>query len=122
MNKSDIREVLVNLRKYDFHVKVFQSHRKIYNAVGMSDLLIIDNKTGRVIFLEIKTKEDRKRKEQVELMKYVNECQGLGIMYILATENNVNEIHRLIAIKDYYNLKKLTEQKGNQNDRTNITT
>ena len=34
-------------------------------------------------------------------------------MYILATENNVNEIHRLIAIKDYYNLKKLTEQKGN---------
>ena len=111
MNKSDIREVLVNLRKYDFHVKVFQSHRKIYNAVGMSDLLIIDNKTGRVIFLEIKTKEDRKRKEQVELMKYVNECQGLGIMYILATENNVNEIHRLIAIKDYYNLKKLTEQK-----------
>lgn len=111
MNKSDIREVLVNLRKYDFHVKVFQAHRKIYNAVGMSDLLIIDNKTGRCIFAEIKAGKDKQRKEQVELMQYVNECRGLGIMYILATENNVNEIHRLIAIKDYYNLKKLTEQK-----------
>jgi len=112
MNKSDIREILVNLRKYDFHVKVFQSHRKIYNAVGMSDLLIIDNKTGRVIFLEIKAGKDKQRKEQIELMQYVNECRGLGIMYILATENNVNEINRLIAIKDYYNLKKLTELKG----------
>ena len=111
MNKSEIREVLVNLRKYDFHIKVFQSHRKIYNAVGMSDLLIIDNKTGRVIFLEIKAGKDKERKEQKELRNYVNECGGLGIMYILATENNVNEIHRLIAIKDYYNLKKLTEQK-----------
>ena len=112
MNKSQILKVLTGLRKYDFHVKVFQSHRKIYNAVGMSDLLIIDNKTGRVIFLEIKAGKDKQRKEQIELMNYVNECQGLGIMYILATENNVNEIHRLIAIKDYYNLKKLTEQKG----------
>ena len=112
MNKSEIREVLVNLRRFDFHVKVFQSHRKIYNAVGMSDLLIIDNKTGRCIFVEIKAGKDKQSKEQIELMQYVNECRGLGIMYVLATENNVNEIHRLIAIKDYYNLKKLTAQKG----------
>ncbi len=110
MTKSDIREILVNLRKYDFHVKVFQSHRKIYNAIGMSDLLIIDNKTGRCIFVEIKIK-DKQSKEQIELMNYVNECQGLGIIYLVATEQNVNEIHRMIAVKDYYNLKLLTNKK-----------
>ena len=108
MNKSQIREILVNLRKYNFHIKVFQCHRKIYNAVGMSDLLIIDNKTGRVVFVEIKI-NDKQSKEQVELMNYVNECKELGIIYILATKENVHEIHRLIAIKDYYNLKLLSK-------------
>jgi hypothetical protein len=106
VSKSSISEKFTVLRKYGFTVICFQTdHIKRTQEKGMTDLLIIDPR-GYVIFVEIKTDNDKIRESQKPLLEIISGLKDVhNIIYAIAESHNYIELRDNILSRNYHKIK-----------------
>ncbi len=98
MTKSEISKQFTNLRKHNCLVFNFQSNRYMpYGSLGFVDILIIYK--YRLWLIEIKTKTDRIKPKQQELIEYMNKYPSEHLQHRIATDETTHKIINEILTK-----------------------
>ena len=86
MTKNEIRAKFTALRPHGFRVDTFQDRRATQKHNGFPDVVITK---GNVFFIEIKTRNDKPSKKQLEFKEAVASTPAV---FVFATEFNCEHL------------------------------